>query len=282
MVDSAADTVKAYRLSDGAFEFQFGSTGSGPAELSFPISAAVSATTGEVYVGDSRNRRVSVFNGATGGFQRDFGTPGGGGGEISFVGGLHVDALERVYVAESLGGFVQVFDPFGGFISKIGDHGQGPAQLRSPKAVVVDRYNRLLVTSFLDDKIEVWGIEPFQNPVDEVLEATVNAIPNHIHPNLPSFQVIFQVPGLESAGIDPDSLRINGAVAPLPGSYKTGPHLSVRFRTSDVLASLPAETRGSVTLALTGVTLDGEPFAGALNVVIVPTPVEPSPEEVTP
>jgi hypothetical protein len=138
------------------------------------------------------------------------------------------------------------------------------------------------VTSFLDDKIEVWGIEPFQNPVDEVLEATVNAIPNHIHPNLPSFQVIFQVPGLESAGIDPDSLRINGAVAPLPGSYKTGPHLSVRFRTSDVLASLPAETRGSVTLALTGVTLDGEPFAGALNVVIVPTPVEPSPEEVTP
>ncbi len=275
VVDSAADTIGVYRIADGAFRFRFGSSGAGPGELRFPISIAVSPGLGEVFVGDSRNRRIAVFSAATGVFLRNIGTAGGDDGEISFVGGLHVDGDHRVYAIESLGGFVQIFDPYGGMVGRIGEHGNGAGQLRAPKAVRIDRFNRLLVTSFLDDRIEVWGLDAFENPVDQDITVFASAIPAHINPRLPSFQVVFDVQGVDPSALDPATLRINGVVSPDPGTYRIGRHLSIRFPTSEVLATLPAGFRGDVTLKLSGATRGGVRFEGEIPVAIVPAPPGP-------
>ena len=275
VVDSALDRVKVYRRSDGAPEFQFGSSGSGPGELHFPIAIAVSPGSGEAFVADSRNRRIAVFNAETGAFLRNIGSAGGDEGEISFVGGLHVDDDLRLYAVESLGGFVQIFDPYGGLVGQIGEHGNGDGELRSPKAVLIDRFNRLLVTSFLDEKIEVWGLDTFENPVDQDIVVFASAIPAHINPRLPSFQVVFQVQGGDPEEIDPATLRINGVVRPDPDSYRIGPHLSIRFPTSEVLATLPPDFTGDVVLELSGATKDGLRFKGDIPVAIVPPPSEP-------
>jgi DNA-binding beta-propeller fold protein YncE len=274
VADSARDSVGVYRATDGALQFRFGESGTGPGQLRFPISVAVNPRLDEAYVGDSRNRRIAVFDAGTGAFRRNIGGAGGDDGDISFVGGLFVDADDRLFAVESLGSYVQMLDPDGGFIGRIGEHGNGPARLRTPKAVVIDRYNRLLVTSFLDDGIEVWGLDDFENPVDQDIVVVADPVPSHIHPNLPLFQVVFQVQGIDPADIDPVTLRINGAVPPDPDSFRVGPHLSVRFSTSEVLATLPPDFRGATVLVLTGATRDGLRFESDLPVVVVPPHAE--------
>lgn len=276
VVDSAQDTVKVYRQSDGAFLFQFGSSGGDPGQLSFPRGIAIDAISDEAFVSDARNVRIAVFDASSGGFKRNIGTLGSGPGEFSFPAGLHVDGQHRLYAVESLGGLVQLLAPDGAYIGEIGAHGKGAGQLRSPKAVLIDRYNRLLVTSFMDQKIELWGLDDFENPVDDQLDVVANVVPVHISPSLPRFQVVFQVPGIDPAQIDPAEIRVNGVPAE-PGSYRMGPHLSARFATSDVLATLPAAVEGPATLTLTGATTDGVSFATDLAVVIVPyAPEEPA------
>jgi hypothetical protein len=273
-MSSTAPTVKVYRLTDGTRVFQFGSSGTGPGQLSFPISIAVSPPLNEVFVGDSRNRRIAVFDAATGDFLRNIGSVGGDEGDISFVGGLHIDDLHRLYVIESLGGFVQIFDPYGGLVGQIGEHGNDGGQLRTPKAVVIDRYNRLLATSFLDDRIEVWGIDQFENPIDEDIVVFASALPAHINPNLPSFQIVFKAQGFDPGTIDAPTLRINGAATPIADSYRMGAHLSIRFTTTDVLSTLPPGMTGDTILTLTGATTDGLRFESDVPVAIV-TAVHP-------
>ena len=270
VVDSAVDAVGVYRMSDGVMGLRFGSSGNGPGELSFPIAVAVSPSLGEVFVADSRNRRIAVFKAENGDFLRNIGTAGDGEGDISFLGGLHVDDQHRIYAVEALGGFVQIFDPYGGLVGQIGEHGNGDGQLRSPKAVVIDRYNRLLVTSFLDESIEVWGLDVFENPVDQDIVVFGSAIPAHINPGLPSFRVVFKVQGVDPEGIDPVTLRINGSVSPEADSYRVGGHLSIRFSTTEVLATLPPDFTGDVVLRLSGATRGGVRFEGDIPVVVVP------------
>lgn len=277
VVDSAANAVKVYRQPTGLFEFEFGTPGSGPGELKWPVSVAVNAGLDEAYVGDSRNRRIAVFDASTGIFKRSISGAGKDDGEISYVGGIHVDGQDRIFVVESLGSFVQIFSPEGGFIGKIGEHGIAGGQLRTPKAVAIDRYNRLLVTSFLDKRIELWGLDSYENPSDVELDATADAIPAHIHPNLPTFQVVFQVPGVDPAEIDADSLRLNETVEAETDWYRTGPHLSVRFSTPAVLATYPPGTQGNVVFTLSGETTDGRWFETGIPAVIVSSPVEPDP-----
>lgn len=267
VVDSAAHTVKVYSLLDGSFQYAFGSQGAGDGELDFPISVTVAAATGEVFVGDSRNRRIAVFDAASGSFLRNIGVAGGGSGEISFVGGLHIDPNQRLYAAESLGGFVQVYDPFGGFMMQIGDHGVGPALLRSPKGLAVDKFNRLLVTSFLDRKIEVWGLDQFENPVDQDLVANVTAIPLRLASRRGLISVAINVPGIDPTLLDPDSVRLNGVVRPVQGFSILGPRLVVRFLSADVRSAVPPGVSGRITLLLTGKTFQGLRFRGDLQVI---------------
>ena len=164
---------------------------------------------------------------------------------------------------------MQIFDPFGGFIAQIGDHGKGPALLRSPKAVAVDRYNRLLVTSFLDRKIEVWGLDQFENPVDQDLIANLTAIPRRLTMRRTSFSVTIAVPGIDPSFMDPNSVRLSGVVRPVPGASRVlGPHLAVKFRSAEVLATIPPGIGRNITLPLKGKTFQGLRFEGDLRLVI--------------
>lgn len=270
VVDSAADSVKAYSLSDGSHLFSFGATGTGDGQFRFPVSATVNASTGEVYVGDSRNRRIVVFDGASGSFLRNIGVAGGGGGEIAFIGGLHSDPNQRLYVVESLGGFVNLLDPSGGFMAQIGDRGSGPAMLRSPKGVAVDRYNRLLVTSFLDKKIEVWGLDTYENPVDQDLVARVMAIPKRLTARRTLVTVTLSVPGFDPAFLDPDSIRINGIIRPIHNAVGLmGPHLVVKFERDQIMGAIPQGSGRRITLPLNGKTYQGLRFVGEIELVVV-------------
>ena len=78
-----------------AFVTAWGEKGDGPGQFNDPTGIAV--TGGEVFVADSRNGRIQVFD-FEGNFKRQFGEPGKGLGELSRPMNLRI-ANGELYVA---------------------------------------------------------------------------------------------------------------------------------------------------------------------------------------
>lgn len=106
------------------------------------VGGLASDSDGNVYVFDQGASKVFVFDGQ-GTQLRAFGSPGTGDGQLSvssayMVGGIAVDALKNVYVADQGNSRVQVFDSAGLFKLKFGSKGNLPDQfLNGPAAVAV-------------------------------------------------------------------------------------------------------------------------------------------------
>lgn len=125
-------------------------SGSG-GEVDQPSGIAVNPTSGDIYVADYGNNRISEFDsagnflrtwgndvdtGGGGGFEIctvapscQFGTAGGLGGEMSFPSGIALDGAGNVYITEAGGQRVQKFDSTGNFLAAWGqdvDTGGGP------------------------------------------------------------------------------------------------------------------------------------------------------------
>jgi len=156
--DSKANVVKAFRQSDGRFEF--GTLGNGDGQFDFPTGLCASPN-GELFVVDQNNDRVQVFD-QSGKFLRAFGLSAATGGSSGRAQGAFLDSVGRLYIADTFQGVIWVFDSASGqLLSKIGSFGQGPGQLGSPAGLVLDAFNRLIVTSSATRRLELYGIDSF-------------------------------------------------------------------------------------------------------------------------
>jgi uncharacterized protein (TIGR03663 family) len=89
----------------------WGATGSGPGQLSEPRAVAADAR-GNVYVADTKNSRIDVFDG-NGTFQRVLGVKGQGDGQLNEPCGVAVGPDGTVYVADTWNHRVVRFGPNG-------------------------------------------------------------------------------------------------------------------------------------------------------------------------
>jgi tripartite motif-containing protein 71 len=88
---------------------KFGTIGSGDGQFNDATSVAVNPSTGNVYVADSFNGRIQVFD-SSGTFITRFGTPGSGDGQFDRPEGVAVNpSTGNVYVADTSTHRVQVF-----------------------------------------------------------------------------------------------------------------------------------------------------------------------------
>jgi DNA-binding beta-propeller fold protein YncE len=94
---------------EGRFRCQWGSEGEGDGQFNTPAGVAVDGV-GSVYVADTLNHRVQVFN-AEGRFLRRWGSQGSGDGQFDVPAGLAVDWAGHVYVCDRSNHRVQVFAP---------------------------------------------------------------------------------------------------------------------------------------------------------------------------
>jgi len=97
--------------SDGGalFVTSWGSNVTGNGEFKKPLGI-VADSSGLVYVADSRNNRIQVFN-ASGTFITAWGSFGSGNGEFNLPSDVALDSLGNVYVADTGNHRIQVFTP---------------------------------------------------------------------------------------------------------------------------------------------------------------------------
>jgi predicted membrane-bound mannosyltransferase/DNA-binding beta-propeller fold protein YncE len=119
-----------------------GTPGKAPGQFSFPRAVAVDGQ-GKIYVADSGNNRIQVFN-ADGTFLRQWGSTckldtkegcqGDGGGQFNEPWGIAVDPDGNVYVADTWNHRIQKFDKDGKFLGMWGVFESTAGELGKPFA----------------------------------------------------------------------------------------------------------------------------------------------------
>jgi tripartite motif-containing protein 71 len=95
-------------------------------------------SNGNVYVSDTSNNRIVVFNPSDGTTVTTWGTAGSGNGAFNSPRGITTDSQGNVYVADAGNGRVQKFDANGNFLLQFGSIGSNPGQfLSTPNGIAV-------------------------------------------------------------------------------------------------------------------------------------------------
>ncbi len=130
----------------------WGEPGTEPGQFRDPTGIAVSAT--EVFVSDSRNARIQVFD-HDGCFRRQFGTrdEGQGLGQLGRPMNLTI-SHDELYVPDYWNDRIQVFSLAGKPLRMIGRSGSAPGAFRSPGGVAVAANGDLFVADFYNQRIQ--------------------------------------------------------------------------------------------------------------------------------
>lgn len=129
-----------------------------PGKFRFPNGLAVigSGAKKELFVTDSNNRRVQVFDANTGKFKRFLQTSG-------TPRGIGFDSSGRLYVADGAANMVDIYSQTGKNLVSFGVGGDGPGQFRYPNQLALDARGRIYVTDRFHHMVQVWGF-----PVAEI------------------------------------------------------------------------------------------------------------------
>jgi len=122
--------------------------------FSKPSNAAVDKD-GNVYITDTMNNRVQIFDG-DGKFISMFGKAGDGPGTFARPKGISIDSDGHIWIADAFQNRVQLFDKEGHLLAFFGTGGQLPGQFSVPCGVFVDKLNRAMVTDQMGGRLQVF------------------------------------------------------------------------------------------------------------------------------
>lgn len=148
--------VKAYDLS-GRFLRNVGKgKGMFDGYLLFPTYLTLDPE-GNVYVADTLNARISVFD-PEGNFVKTIGERGNRFGQFERPKGLALDTFGNLYVVDSGWSNVQIFNPKGEVLLFFGGRGRYPGLLNNPGAIAIDRNNRIYVADVQNWRLNVYQL----------------------------------------------------------------------------------------------------------------------------
>ena len=154
VVDSGRHRLVVYSTVDGAYTRTIGSRGGDDGQFNFPTNVCVDRA-GQVYVADTLNFRIQVFD-AAGTFVRAFGTLGDAPGTFNRPKGIAVDSEGHIYVADSAFANVQIFDAEGRLLLFVGHGGGDVGQFFLPAGLYVDERDQIYVADQGNSRLQVF------------------------------------------------------------------------------------------------------------------------------
>lgn len=127
-----------------------------------PVGIALDTTNRFLYVVDTQQDQVVVFDADTLKLLRRIGTGGKNHflttpGDFGAPQGVAVDQDGNIYVTDTLNNRVEIFDADGKFISLFGKHGDGPGTFARPKGIAVDGDGHIWVADEMEDRLQVFN-----------------------------------------------------------------------------------------------------------------------------
>lgn len=155
--DSKDHYVRVFDL-EGNYVADVGSgRGTAPGFLLFPTYLSLDAE-GNLYVADTMNSRVSVFD-ADGEFVRVIGKRGDGYGQFDKPKGTALDSLGNLYVADSSWSNVQIFNPEGDILLYFGGRGAYPGLLSNPTGIAIaSETDTIFVADYLNRRVVLYQL----------------------------------------------------------------------------------------------------------------------------
>lgn len=127
-------------------------------EFYYPAKIAISPD-GEVYVSDSYNNRIQVFD-QKGQFLRKWGGMGFWGGRFRVASDIAFGPEAQVYVADFYNNRVQVFKADGTYLRQWGEKGASQGQFDGPTGLAVDQQGNIYVVDWGNKRIQKFlGVE---------------------------------------------------------------------------------------------------------------------------
>ena len=133
---------------DGKYLLQFGGRGSSNGQLKHPRGLA--SHDHKVYVADSGNKRISVFQ-TDGKFHHTIGS-----GQLGSPYDVSVNSNNQLLVADYDHHCIHIFTLDGVHVGKFGTHKAGRGQLRCPYGVAVDLYGFILVADTYNNNVSIF------------------------------------------------------------------------------------------------------------------------------
>ncbi len=142
---------------EGRLLDQWGGPGNGPGQLEEPVGLAVALANGldpggALYVSDTWNQRVQVFDG-DGAFLHQWSVEAWYGDSVTNKPYLAVDGLGRVYITDPEGALVAVFSHQGDLLATFGHYGQDAGAFSLPTGIDVDASGHIYVADTNNHRI---------------------------------------------------------------------------------------------------------------------------------
>ena len=144
--DWDSDQVKKYSLQGKLLSVIGNKKGCNNGQLNRPRGLVFSFSSNKMYVVDSNNHRIQVFEDDK--FAFTFGSKGSNPGQFQWPGRIAIDTNNRVLVSDLAGNHISLFSHTGSFISRI--------TCDSPCAITVSPDGYIIIGC--DDKITIWNL----------------------------------------------------------------------------------------------------------------------------
>jgi DNA-binding beta-propeller fold protein YncE len=129
-----------------------------------PVGLAIDTTNRFLYVVDTQQDQVIVYDADTYKLLRRIGTGGKehrltSPGDFAAPQGIAIDGEGNIYVTDTLNDRVELYDGDGNFISTFGKNGDGPGNFERPKGIAVDSDGHIWVADEVQDRLQVFNKE---------------------------------------------------------------------------------------------------------------------------